>query len=74
MKLLESLIAEYRRIDGVELWSPEEKAAARSILRGVVMRANLYPDFLEALEGPKEAPAATVHEMPARAFGGFIRF
>ena len=79
MTVLESIIEEYRRIDGVQLWSPEEKAAARSILRGVVVRAGLYAEFQAALAGgdvdlPDNIESANVHEMPARAFGGFIRF
>lgn len=76
-KLLESILEEYRRIDGVALWTDAEKAAARSILRGVAVRAGVYPEFLAALKAPEEEEIAfppMPREEPQRAFGGFIRF
>ena len=81
MKLLEAVLAEYRKIDDVPVWSEAEKAAARAVLRGVAVRAGIYGDFSRAL---KAAPAQSRPDMRAeelvaaehggQPFGGFIRF
>ena len=74
-KLLESVLTEYRRVDDVPLWSEAEKGAARSILRGVVVRAGCYAEFLQALDAPEGADLSAIYQdEPERAFGGFIRF
>ena len=74
-KLLESVLDEYRRVDGVQLWSEAQKSAARSVLRGVVVRAGCYPEFLQALDAPAGTDMGAIfQEEPERAFGGFIRF
>ena len=81
MKLLEAVLAEYRKIEDVPVWSDAEKAAARAILRGVAVSAGVYGDFSRALKNaPSQSrPDIRAQELVAaeqcgQPFGGFIRF
>ena len=52
MELYNALIDEYRRIESVGMWSEAEKAAARSVLRGVAAQAGCYSQFMTLAMDP----------------------
>ena len=49
MNMVDVLIEEHNRIDDAMMWSEEQKAAARSIVRGLAARTGVYRAFDAAL-------------------------
>ena len=52
MDLLHTLVDEYRNVNAVAPWSDAEKAAGRSMIRGVASRMGIYREFIAELEDP----------------------
>ena len=62
MGFIESLVQEYRNIDSVRFWSAREKAAARSAVRAVAVRAGLYPEFMMSIDVPNQSNVVRLSE------------
>ncbi len=70
MRFIDSLVQEYRNIDSVRFWSEKEKAAARSAVRAVAVRAGLYPEFMMAIDSTRQTNIVRLNDRTASQLPG----